>query len=513
MASPTAAQQKAFPYHPFVFALSPLLFLVALNIELVPLSEAAAPAVALLLFAGLLFLPALLLFRNRNKAALFVSVFILFFFTHRDLFTYLEKAHLITRVRYLLAVDGVFFVLLVFLLRRAKGSLVVVTKLLNAAAVALLLMNAVSVVMHSTRIPKPEPETGASKSVAALSPTSQKPDIYYFILDGYARADVLRQLHRYDNTPFLNALRARGFYVADSSHSNYIHTIASLASLLNYEYLTEPTNDRRRMRGMIQNSRAFKALSALGYKTIAFPTGFDWADIKTVDRFASTNHIGELGAQLLSATPLTVFPAYETYYVNAKRNLVLNPYRQLPDLVRTPSPKLVYVHSVCPHPPFIFGPNGEPRVPKSGLWADNEWKLGTLKSGYYADQVTLINRLVLKAVDSILANSATPPVIVIHGDHGSRFGSDEKSYANNDLHEQYCNLCAVYFPGKESVLYPTVTPVNIFPLLFNAYLGGHLPTLPDRSFFYTIVPGSHFIDVTDSINKPRSIALKPAESR
>jgi hypothetical protein len=47
------------------------------------------------------------------------------------------------------------------------------------------------------------------------------PDIYYVILDGYARADILDELYGYDNSRFLDYLERHGFFVAETSHSNY----------------------------------------------------------------------------------------------------------------------------------------------------------------------------------------------------------------------------------------------------------------------------------------------------
>jgi hypothetical protein len=50
------------------------------------------------------------------------------------------------------------------------------------------------------------------------------PDIYYIIVDGYARADVLREYYEFDNSEFLNGLEKRGFTVNDSSRANYYWT-------------------------------------------------------------------------------------------------------------------------------------------------------------------------------------------------------------------------------------------------------------------------------------------------
>ncbi len=69
--------------------------------------------------------------------------------------------------------------------------------------------------------------------------TDSFPNIYYIVLDMYTRGDVLADLYQHDNGPFLQALRDRGFYIAERSHSNYPCTILSIPSALNMNYFTE----------------------------------------------------------------------------------------------------------------------------------------------------------------------------------------------------------------------------------------------------------------------------------
>jgi hypothetical protein len=59
------------------------------------------------------------------------------------------------------------------------------------------------------------------------------PDVYYIVLDGYGRADVLSSIFNYDNSEFIEFLKEKGFYVGERSHSNYIETYLSLTSSLN----------------------------------------------------------------------------------------------------------------------------------------------------------------------------------------------------------------------------------------------------------------------------------------
>ena len=50
-----------------------------------------------------------------------------------------------------------------------------------------------------------------------LAKADERPDIYYIILDGYSRADVLQYVYGYDNGAFIQSLQERGFYVADQT--------------------------------------------------------------------------------------------------------------------------------------------------------------------------------------------------------------------------------------------------------------------------------------------------------
>jgi hypothetical protein len=114
---------------------------------------------------------------------------------------------------------------------------------------------------------------------------------------------------------------------------------------------------------------------------------------------------------------------------------------------------------VAPHAPFVFLPDGKystVRSPDTG----------------YPDEIAYLDTRILKIVQTILANSATPPVIVIQGDHGW------------DAATRMTILNAYYLPGGGSQrLYPTITPVNTFRVIFNQYFGGSYPMLPDKSYY------------------------------
>ena len=82
----------------------------------------------------------------------------------------------------------------------------------------------------------------------------------------------------------------------------------------------------------------------------------------------------------------------------------------------------------------------------------------------------------LGIVREILADSVTPPIIIIQGDHGFGEGLN------------FPILNAFYLPGiPAGSLYPTLSPVNTFRLVFNHYFNGEYSLLPDESFLVTDV--------------------------
>jgi hypothetical protein len=133
-------------------------------------------------------------------------------------------------------------------------------------------------------------------------------------------------------------------------------------------------------------------------------------------------------------------------------------------------PMFAFVHILAPHDPYVFGPGGEAVDYRDPLSQEDE-KIA------YRGQVEYLNGQVLPAIRRILAESETPPVIVLMGDHGAGLSSEQGRMAIFD---------ALYLPGDSSQpesFYETITPVNTFRVVFNEIFGGSFDLLPDRSFF------------------------------
>jgi hypothetical protein len=95
----------------------------------------------------------------------------------------------------------------------------------------------------------------------------------------------------------------------------------------------------------------------------------------------------------------------------------------------------------------------------------------------YGGEIKFLDQEVLRAVDAVQANSIRPSAIVVMSDHGYTHDVDHV-----DVQARFGNFFAAYTPGAQDLFDTSPTPVNLFPILFNRYLGTHLPLTADRYF-------------------------------
>jgi hypothetical protein len=354
----------------------------------------------------------------------------------------------------------------------------------------------------------------------ATGSQSDRPDIWYIVLDGFGREDVLADLYGIHRKDGLAAgLRERGFYVAEDAHSNYAQTALSFASALNMaplEDLVDIRSERSRSRlalgDVIAHNRVSHALHAAGYHVVQYRGEY------SVTRFADADDtrgaalvLDEYDYELFSEG--TALPAL-TAALGTTQNRLLHAARRhaistvlddLPRGDRDPGPTFVYAHIVAPHPPFVFTPDGSYRTNRSPrIFSDgSSWKrMSKRKEDSYAagyrDQARYVTRRILAAVDGILATSERPPVILIQGDHGPGSHLQWGSVTKTDMRERMSILSAYRVPDP-SRLYPGITPMNSFRVVLDEVLGTSLPLLPDRSWFSSFPTPYVFTDVTDRL--------------
>jgi hypothetical protein len=110
-----------------------------------------------------------------------------------------------------------------------------------------------------------------------------------------------------------------------------------------------------------------------------------------------------------------------------------------------------------------------------------------------------VNKRTKELIDTILSQSATPPVIVLQADHGYTASCAGSSFlfSPQTLYRKLTIFNAYYLPDRcTDILYHSVTPVNTIRILFNHYFNADYELLPDEN--YLLING-RFVNVTDRI--------------
>jgi hypothetical protein len=336
------------------------------------------------------------------------------------------------------------------------------------------------------------PSAGVQQAVARTS--APDPDIYVIIMDGYARPDNLRTRFGFDDTPFLESLASRGFDTSSSSRSNYAGTALTLISMLGMAYLEDipevartiaaasPSEDAQGsglFRAAINNNRLFSELRARGSEIVSVGSGVEPVAVRHADVYLDAGGLNSFELSLLDWAPglaaiaQTIAPDLAGEQARARLTTSLDFLHAISEATAA-GPRLVFVHLMAPHPPAVFGPNGEP-VP----YYDDASPDYPAAKERYVGQVAYLNKRV-EAVVADMVDSSPSSVIVLMSDHGSKYGSDDHPWVW-DI-ESVENFFSARTPGHPGLFGDSPTPVNLFPTLFNAYLGMDLPLEANRSF-------------------------------
>jgi hypothetical protein len=513
------AAKRPFPFHHLLFALVPTLFLYTYNVSKIPIAPAELLLpIALSLTAALV--PWLLLWLvlgNSRRTALVVTLFLALFFNYGRVLGAIGPDMPPEYPRIGAAVILLLGIILFGLSRREFSGL---TVFLNLASLALVIINLVVgfPALKRSRTASLNASSGARTQTAGM------PDIYYIILDGYARGDILNSVYGHDNSGFTSWLAARGFQVASGSRSNYSQTYLSLASSLNMTYLdlvadrVGPESDNRSpLIRMIGDSRVVKELRHRGYTIASFVSGYTGTDLANADvHFGPRWALSEFHNVLISTTalPLILDRILKKSQFDLHRERILYAFEHLPDAARLKHPVFVFCHLLSPHPPFVFGAHGERTEPQRYFTMTEGGSFQTVdkakvRAEYvekYCAQLQFINAKAKTMIERVLAASPQPPVIILQADHGPGSVLNWNDPEPEDLAERFAILNAYRIPGeagpriespiasRQSPIPESISPVNSFRLLFDRLFATDYAALPDKSLFSTIAKPWRFYD-------------------
>lgn len=483
--------------HTFLFASFPILSLLSHNFQQIQTRVVIIPLAVSLAFAYVILGVMRLIFRDWLRAAWVSTIIVLFFFTYGHLYRALEDIQIfgvfLGRHRVLVPLSLAVLAGSVWWGARRKTNLHETTFFLNVfaiLAIGITLFQMGSIAVRQAGSLHENPFLQAPSQKLTL-PGDQAPDIYYIILDSYARDDALLSDFGFDNSQFTGQLREMGFFVADCARSNYPWTRLSLVSSLNMTYLETPEQlggkDGVLLPLMLKNNRVRKLLEESGYTTVAFETGFIWSEWSDADHYISTPNSMSITRMLEPFISLfsrqTAFKVVDDFFPDLVGNQIdlstaERQYQRqiyiLDRLETVPSisgPKFVFAHIILPHQPYVFAADGSFLEDADYRSKDGEPANQEYHTKGYLNQLQYANSRMIPFLQKIMSESDRPAVIILQGDHGAR-GKNRHKILN-----------AYYFPDREyGLMNNSISPINTFRVIFNTYFGTHFERLPDLSF-------------------------------
>ncbi len=480
------------PKRPYYLLLLPVFFVLhgfRENYSIVFAKDALILAGWYLLASFVLFGIFYLVSRNLDKAALMaftVMAFNFFFGALHDLFKKIDALPFLSRYVFILPFSLILIISILILIRRSKHKFRRLNKYLNTLFVFLIVID--SILLFSLA-------AGKDRSITTdqtLNPCSDctRPDIYLIVTDSYPSNILLKETLGFDNSAFENALRERGFYIADSAQSNYNMTVTSIASMLNMNFVdgidgsfAKYHEDMATAYRVIRNCQVVDYMRSNGYK-IYNHSIFDLRNAPTVtrptflpDRTSSITSqtfinriVTDLGFHLIDDLKLK-FVIEMTYNTSLRNDEKLMAKTRKIATEKEVGPKFIYTHFMMPHYPYYYDSAGN----KSPVMKIDDTHIKN--AGAFIEYLKYANTQYLSLIDHIRNASVTEPIIILIGDHGYRHFNDPVS---TDYH--FKNLFAVSLPGENyQGFYKKMTNVNLFRVIFNTQFRQKLPLLSDSS--------------------------------
>lgn len=418
-----------------------------------------------------------------------VLLFYLFYGTAKDAL----KAGLVaplSKYSVLLPAMVVTIIVLTVYFRKTKREFPKLTMFVNSLLLIYLLVDTGIIIIRSMQPAK------VLSPTAAFVPcdTCVKPDIYFILLDEYAGRETLQQYFKYDNRHFEEALRQRGFFVANDPSGNYSATPVAIASMFTMDYLPAfhrqlQAEDYTRSENIVNSSAVMQLLKAHGYRFInhsifnldgqpgQFKTDLLPMRLKLITSKTLWNSmVDDLGWQI-NKKMAPRFPwlgkmIQDDYQGGNDRLLQLT--RSAAAAKDTQS-RFIYTHLLMPHWPYLTDSTGR----STGINFFSNDVPRERKEAAYVQYLAYTNTVMLQLVDLIKTKSKGEAVIILLSDHGYRAipGRSVCKVVND-------NFMSVYLPTKDyRSFYDSISNVNVFRSVFNAIAGQNFQRLPDNCIY------------------------------
>ena len=356
-------------------------------------------------------------------------------------------------------------------------------------------------------------------------------NVYWIVLDGYPRADVLKQFFDFDDAPFLNRLRDLDFVVYDHAVASFPETVFSISSTLSLGLLVDETGSPNKippindLAGRVRGRNVVVAtMRAMGYRYIHFQNGYDdLTQCPLEGAICIRGNVGhglqldEFDVALLSKTPLidaitlgnSRLKIDETPFA---RGAVSDVTDRLSEIEANGGPFFLYAHVLAPHPPIRFRQDCSIRPADPDL---QRWDADDKPA--FLEQLACVNSEAIDLVGKIVGHDPKA-IVVVQSDHGTAFrgqfaplhddrddpsghgetfrGQLKKPYDAwdaSDVKERFGALNAIRMPAAcAEDAAGTIDLVNTFARVLSCISGQRLPDKVARLFVV-----SHAGDMTD----------------
>lgn len=508
---------KRYNYHFIFFAIFPVLHLYIFNIGHTYIQSIFLPILVSLSLGFLVFGIILLFTRSFAKAGLFATYILIIFYAYGHI-PLQESSKILISISILLILIAISIKWEKYNIKVNKmftymGSFLTIYSLLQ---ISLHFLNADSVITYSEF--SRSKENAVQDEIQTNASITKNPDIYYIILDGYGRSDILKKYFNFDNSDFIGYLESKGFYIANKSTSNYAQTVLSLTSSLNFIYLDqivskigEDNTNRNHAAHFIPDNHMRKILSKHGYAFVSYATPYSFTDVKSADIYIEPIIIyraNEFMQIFVNSSALSLlFKANVVSLTGSHKRLINNMLDNLGLLESQVTPKFVFAHIMAPHPPFVFGDQGDVSDENYNIRDGSHLFNATnvTRQEYvtrYIKQLEYINTKLKIVIERIITNSERRPIIIIQSDHGPGSMLDWDNKDKTNMSERMSILNAYLLPDNQAknMLYPTITPVNTFRIILSQYFDENYKMLEDRTYFSIWPKPYKFIDVTKEVN-------------
>ena len=531
-------KKKRRIFHPFLVAVFPILIIYSQNIGRVNFEDLILPIILVLIFSIVLYYTLKIILKNPFKSALIVTIILILLFSYGHVYYLLNDVSIngfdIGRNLYLIPAFGLALGILIFFTIRAGRVFDNATSIINVVSIVFIMVAISNVVFVGAEITNYDKDSSQELFYETrdfsgyfephkflISENQELPDVYYLILDEYARNDALLEYHDFSNHELTEFLENKGFHIAKNSFANYPMSVQSIPATMNMNYINfladeigtevrnyKPLNEKNY--GLYPNNMVIKNFKEMNYKIITFNTFALHLHENPLsdetfchrDKFLLDNRLVDVLART------SIFGYYiERWAEGELRQVTLCAFENFGNAGNVfDEPVFVWAHIMLPHPPWIFGPNGEEITPGKPLlitdnpeFRDSGWE----PKIQYVQQVQFANKKTISIVEEILEKDSHS-IIIIQGDHGTAWDIRSNEWvepSKEDVYQRLRNFDAIYFPDEEKRenLDNKRTLINTFRTIFNAYYGSDYELLENKAYWsynakpYDYKDVSHYI--------------------